>query len=171
VRGAVPDLESPVPIASRLPGVYQEEDFLQRFVGSFDAMLAPVLATLDGLPGYVDPWLAPSDFLDWLAGWVSVDVDEMWDLPQRRAIVAGAALVHRRRGTAQGIADAVGMTIPGCLVEVDDTGTARAPFITVRVRVPDVASVDVRRLEAVVRSVKPAHVAHAVEVLPASSEV
>ena len=74
MRGIVPDLASAVPIAQRLPGVYQEGDFTQRFVSTFDTALAPVIATLDGLPGYVDPWLAPPDFLDWLAGWVGVEV-------------------------------------------------------------------------------------------------
>ena len=58
----------------------------QRFVSTFDTALAPVIATLDGLPGYVDPWLAPTDFLDWLAGWVGVEVDEEWTVPQRRQI-------------------------------------------------------------------------------------
>jgi hypothetical protein len=73
-----------------------------KVVSTFDTALAPVIATLDGLPGYVDPWLAPTDFLDWLAGWVGVEVDEEWTVPQRRQIVAGAALRHRRRGTAAG---------------------------------------------------------------------
>lgn len=167
MRGIVPDLVSGVPIAQRLPGVYQEEDFTQRFVSTFDTALAPVIATLDGLPGYVDPWLAPTDFLDWLAGWVGVDVDEEWTVPQRRQIVSGAALMHRRRGTAAGIADVVQLSVDGeCDVEVEESGTSLAPVMTVRVRVPDVDLVDIRRVEALLVSVKPAHVAHVLEVVP-----
>jgi phage tail-like protein len=166
VRGIVPDLASAVPIAQRLPGVYQEEDFTQRFVSSFDAALAPVIATLDGLPGYVDPWLAPTDFLDWLAGWVGVEIDEEWTVPQRRQIVSGAALMHRRRGTAHGIADVVRLSVDeDCDVEVEDTGTPLAPVVTVRVLVAHADTVDVRRVDALVASVKPAHVAHVVEVV------
>jgi phage tail-like protein len=169
VRGIVPDLASGVPIAQRLPGVYQEEEFTQRFVSTFDTALAPVIATLDGLPGYVDPWLAPTDFLDWLAGWVGVEIDEEWTVPQRRQIVSGAALMHRRRGTAAGIADVVRLTVDDeCDVEVEESGTSLAPVMTVRVRVPNVDSVDVRRVEALVVSVKPAHVAHVLEVVPTS---
>ena len=182
MRGLVPDLPSGVPIAQRLPGVYQEEELTSRFVAAFDDALAPIIATLDGLPGYVDPWLAPADFLDWLAGWVGIEVDETWTLAQRRAIVAGAAAWHRRRGTARGIADAVRLSAAeGCEVEVVDTGAttwsstpggdipgSSPPQVTVSVRVAsaqDAEQVDVRRVEAVVTSVKPAHVRHTVEVV------
>ncbi len=179
MRGIVPDLPSGVPLAHRLPGVYQEEEFTQRFVSSFDDALAPVIATLDGLPGYVDPWLAPDDFVDWLAGWVGVEVDDTWSLPQRRAVVSGAALVHRRRGTREGIAEAVRLSVAGeCEVVVEDSGATSwseapgadppgtaPPHVTVRVLCPDPAAVDVRRVESLVRSVKPAHVAHSIEVV------
>lgn len=72
MRGVLPDLPSPVPLLHRLPGVLQEDDFLQRFLGAFDSGFAPVVATLDSLHAYVDPHLAPADFLDWLSGWVGV---------------------------------------------------------------------------------------------------
>jgi phage tail-like protein len=168
MRGLIPGLPSGVPIAQRLPGVYQEEDFSQRFVSAFDDAFAPIIATLDGLPGYVDPWLAPTDFLEWIAGWVGVENDETWTDAQRRAIVAGAALVHRRRGTARGIEDVVRMTLADdCQVEVVESGSAQAPVVTVRVHVADVDAVDVRRVDALVTGVKPAHVAHVVEVVAA----
>lgn len=171
MRGLIPDLVSGVPIAQRLPGVYQEEDFAQRFVSTFDDALAPIIATLDGLPSYVDPWLAPADFLDWLASWVGVDNDETWSVAQRRAIVAEAALVHRRRGTARGVADAVRLTVADeCRVEVVETGSAQAPSITVRVRIRDVELVDVRRVGDLVTALKPAHVAHVVEVVATEEE-
>ena len=113
MRGSIAGLASAAPVALRLPGVLQEDEFLQRFVGAFDDGLAPVLATLDCLAAYVDPWLAPQDFLDYLAAWVGVELDDAWTLAQRREIVAGAALVHRRRGTVRGIADAVRLAVGG----------------------------------------------------------
>lgn len=181
MRGVVPDLVSGVPMSLRLPGVYQEDEFTERFLSAFDAALAPVVATLDGLAGYVDPWLAPADFLGWLMSWVGVEGDDAWTVPQRRAIVAGAALLHRRRGTIQGIAEAVRLTVAeGCDVEVVDSGATSwsadltqdlpgttPPVVTVRVLVPgpsDAERVDVRRVQELLASVKPAHVAHQVEV-------
>ena len=41
-----------------------------------DQVLAPVFSTLDGLEAYVDPGTAPSDFLDWLASWVGIELDQ-----------------------------------------------------------------------------------------------
>ena len=90
MRGAVLGLASPAPLLQRIPGVLQDDEFMRRLVSAFDEGFAPVLVTLDGLAGYVDPWLAPEDFLGWLAGWVGVELDGAWTLEQSRAAVAGA---------------------------------------------------------------------------------
>lgn len=177
MRGVVPGLVSPVPVALRMPAVYQEDDFLQRFVRAFDDALAPVFLSLDGLASYVDPALAPPDFLDWLAEWVGIDVDESWSVDRRRDIIAGAADLHRRRGTARGVADAVRLAVGG-RVEVTDNGASAwsattggavpgtaEPWLHVRVGVPDPARIDRRRLEAVVAGVKPAHVPHTIDLV------
>lgn len=69
-RAAVPGLPSRHPIGEQLPALYAEDDFAQRFTAGLDTVLAPVFATLDSLPSYFDPRLAPADFLSWLASWV-----------------------------------------------------------------------------------------------------
>ncbi len=183
MRKALPGLASAAPVGLRLPGVYQEDDFLMRFVSAFDDGLAPVLATLDGLEAYVDPGLAPEDFLDWVAGWVGIEIDDTWTVEQRRAIVAEAASVHRRRGTVQGVADAVRLAVDA-EVEVEETGGAQwsaspgaalpgeaEPRLVVRVRCDRPDDVDARRLDAVVAGVKPAHIPHTVEILGRGGEV
>jgi phage tail-like protein len=182
MRGRIPGLTSPVPVASRLPAVLQEDEFLQRFLASFDESLAPVFLTLDGLASYVDPRLAPEDFLTWLSEWVGVRVDEHWPVAQRREIVANGARIHRRRGTAAGIADAVRLAAAGVVhVDIEDSGgtmwsrTPHTPLpgsprpgLHVRAYARTVEDVDVRRLDAVVRAVKPAHVPHTLEVVRTS---
>jgi phage tail-like protein len=180
MRGVIEGLGTPVPLLHRLPGVLQDDDFTRRFVSAFDDGFAPVIATLDGLASYVDPWLAPPDFVDWLAGWVGVELDDAWSTEQRRTIVAEAALVHRRRGTSRGIVEALELAL-GARVEVDDSGgctwsptagseppVATPPCVTVRIVVDDPASVDLRRVEMVLDAVKPAHVAHTYEVIGAA---
>jgi phage tail-like protein len=177
MRGLIEDLPSPSPLGLMLPALYQEDDFAQRFISAFDDSLAPIISTLDNLEAYVDPRLAPEDFLDWLSGWVGVVFDDRWSADRRREIVAKAASLHRRRGTLAGIREAVQLVVDGD-VEVTDNGGARSSRlpgtalpgtaqaqVTVRVRVADPASVDTRRLSAVVAAVKPAHVPHRVEVL------
>lgn len=183
MRKTLADLPSAAPVGLRLPGVLQEDELLLRFVRAFDDGFAPILVTLDGLAAYVDPRLAPEDFVDWLAAWVGIDVDDEWTLEQRRAIVAQAAGIHRRRGTARGVADAVRLVVVAD-VEVEETGGtdwsaapgsalpgSAEPRLVVRVRCDRPGDVDARRLDAVVAAVKPAHVPHQVELVgPAGAE-
>jgi phage tail-like protein len=170
-------LESAVPLVFGLPAVYQEDEFTRRLVSAFDTALAPVLATLDDLPVYVDPRLAPDDFVAWLAGWVGAELEHATTPAARREVVATAVSLHRSRGTRAGIADVVRIATRG-QVEVVESGASgwatepgsalpgEAPAaVHVRVTVADPAGVDVRRLDALVAAVKPAHVVHTVEVV------
>jgi phage tail-like protein len=155
-----------------MPGVLQDDDFTCRLVDALDTGFAPVLATLDGLAGYVDPWLAPADFLDWLATWVGVELDDAWTTEQRRTIVAGAALLHRQRGTVAGVTAALRLALDA-EVTVTDSGGATwsstpgaeppgeaTPSMEVVLEVADPEALDVRRIEALLESAKPAHVVH-----------
>jgi phage tail-like protein len=177
MRSTIPGLATPHPIGEWLPALYQEDDFAQRFTGALDEVLAPVFAVLDCLDAYLDPWLAPPDFLDWLADWVALSIDEGWSTEQRRELVSQAVALHRGRGTAQGLAVHIGV-VTGGEVEIQDSGgcvwsdqpggavpgTAN-PRLHVRVRVADPAAVDQRRLDALIAEVKPAHLPHTVEIV------
>jgi phage tail-like protein len=62
-----------------------------------------------GVPGLLDPWKAPEQFLPWLASWVALDFpalqgQQLWDEYQRRNVTAQIALVYRRRGLKSGLA-------------------------------------------------------------------
>ncbi|MCS7477630.1 phage tail protein [Umezawaea endophytica] len=165
------------PLGERLPGVYVEDLFTQRFTAALDEVLAPVFATLDCFAGYLDPRLAPEDFLDWLASWVALDVGEGWTVERRRELVAKAVDLHRWRGTGRGLADHVAL-LTGGEVEVVDSGGCTStdqpglplpdtgpPSVVVRVRVPDPAAVDVAHLTSAVVGAVPAHVTVHVEVI------
>src|SRR2546423_13197451 len=107
-RGLVKTLISPHPLANSLPALFQEDDFTQRFVSAFDAALAPVLATLDNLPAYLDPWLAPEDFLEWLASWFGMALDESWSLERRRGAGAQTLGLFPVRGAGGGLPGPLG---------------------------------------------------------------
>jgi len=168
VRGMVDGLASPVPIGTRLPAVLQEDDFLLRFAAAIDDTFAPVYLSLDALACYVDPHLAPADFLEWLCGWVGIEPDQTWTTERRREVVAHASAVHRWRGTARGVAEAVRLVVDGD-VEVTDSGGAAwsaapggdlpgDPVPALRVHVRAHGPVDRRRVERVVAAVTAAHV-------------
>jgi len=177
MRGAIPELASPFPLIHRLPAVLQDDDFLRRFLSGFDEALAPIFLSLDTLSCYVDPELAPADFLDWLAQWVGIEFEDGWSLEQRREMVAGAVRMHQRRGTAAGIADALRLVVAG-EITITESGAAAwsgqhggelpgeaSPRLHVRVRPAAEARIDLARLEAVVAAVKPAHIPHTVELV------
>jgi len=71
-----------------------------RFCSAFDEVLAPVFATLDGLPAYLDPALASEDFLDWLADWVGLVLNESWSAQRGRGLVDPPAHPTARVGHA-----------------------------------------------------------------------
>lgn len=184
MRGLVPGLASPAQLLQRLPGVYQDAsdvEFFPRFLRAFDDSIAPTISTLDNLAAYVDPRLAPEDFVDWLAGWVDVAPDGAWTLDQRRAIVSQAVAIHRRAGTLDGIRDAVQLSAgPDATVSVDDNGAvawSSTPGGTIPGSSPPHVRVTVtggddpdlrRRIERVLNSVVPAHVPWTLE--PAGPE-
>src|SRR5437879_2123507 len=90
-RGFVPGLASPHPLGDRLPAMYLEDSLVQRMTHAFDVVLAPIFSSLDNLDAYVDPELAPADFLLWLGDWVGLALDEAWPEERRRAVGDGAA--------------------------------------------------------------------------------
>lgn len=178
MRSTIPGLPTPYPLLHQLPALYVEDDFLRRFLSALDEVLAPVLLTLDNLPAHLHPVTAPDDFLAWLASWVSVEVDEERPLTQRRAVVSGAVVRHRRRGTKEGLAAAVRVetgiepeiTESGAGTWSSSSGTAlpgdERPWVHVRLRTEHPERVDRVRLETLVTAEVPAHVTPQVEILP-----
>lgn len=181
-RAAVPGLPSRYPIGELLPALYADDDLAQRFTAGLDTVLAPVLSTLDNLPAYVDPALAPADFLPWLASWVGVEADPAWPVELRRAVVARAVELHRWRGTRRGLVERLRL-VCGVHAEVRDGGGATwsaepgaalppPPTGELLVRVwpvradDGVDAVDAHRVLEVASASCPVHLTCRVEVLP-----
>lgn len=176
MRGLVADLESPRPLISSLPGLYQEDDLARALTAAFDEALAPILSTIDNIASYLDPALTPDDFVDWLAGWVGLLPDETWPIERRRALIAVASQVYRKRGTAAGVVMHLRLLTAG-EVAVEDSGGvtwankagSKPPgdgtfSVKVRVKPRKKETLDAARLDAIVAAAKPAHVNHSVEI-------
>jgi phage tail-like protein len=174
--GRVPDdvLINPFPIAHRLPGVYQEDDFAQRLCAALDDVWTPMYWVLDNRDAYFDPALAPTDFVQWLASWVGLALDERWTLEQQRALVADAGRLYQWRGTVRGVRELVRL-YSGADAEVIDSGgtswSARPgseypgdATHQLVVRLPVEMKAEADHVDAIVAAAKPAHVAHVVEV-------
>jgi phage tail-like protein len=175
-RGVVEGLETPWPLVLMLPGVYQDDDLAQRLTSAFDAVSAPIHATLDCIDAYFDPWITPPDVLEWLATWVGVDFDELLPLERRRLLAAEAVSLYRVRGTALGLAQYLAI-LTGVEVEIEESGGATwsstpggapigetQPRLLVRLITEDPDTIDLVRVDQLVRDSKPAHMPHSVEV-------
>ena len=179
MRGLTPALHSPHPLGPSLPGIYQEDEFAQRFLRAFDEMLAPVFASLDDFAAYLDPALAPADFVEWLAGWVALVLHEGWQLERKRTLVERSVELYRIRGTARGLAEHVELFTgvepeleePGGVAASTEAGqplpAPAAPNTVLRLRVPKPDSVDRHGLEALVEAIRPAHLPVEVEIVAA----
>ena len=177
MRGLIENLPTPRPIGEQLPAAFQEDEFCQRMMAAFDDVLAPIFTTLDCIDSYLDPQIAPPDFVEWLASWVGVDIDETWTLERRRRLIQEAVVLYRIRGTAAGIAAHVGL-YAGTTPEIEDNGgctwseTADTAFpgspvprLTVRLRVDDVEAIRQTTVARIVNASRPAHVPFQVEIV------
>jgi phage tail-like protein len=176
MRGAIPDLPTPYPMALALPSFMQEDGFAVRLTAGLDDVIAPIVSVLDCLDSYVDPLLAPGDFVDWLADWVGAPLDEHWVDDVRRRSILVAVSLHRLRGTTEGLRAIVELATGGD-VEVVETGGAtwsQSPTedvasdngtLVVRLTVDDPDRVRLRALDELVAASKPAHVPHSIEVV------
>ncbi|WP_369368379.1 phage tail protein [Streptomyces sp. CG4] len=177
-RAAVPGLPSRHPIGGLLPALYADDDFAQRFTAGLDTVLAPVFATLDNLPAYLDPRVAPLDFVTWLASWVGADDDGEWPAELRREAVVRAVELHRWRGTRCGLVERLRLTLGVNADVVGDGGAVWSPTagtelppapsgaVLIRVWPGRDPEVDAGRVREVVRSLCPVHVPCRVEILP-----
>src|SRR5690606_4093857 len=142
-----------------------------------DEVLAPIVATLDCLDAYFDPWLAPEDFLDWLSAWLGLALDENLSVDRRRLHLSEAAGLYALRGTMAGLRAQLEV-LTGIRVELADNGgvaTSRTPGgelpgestprVAVRVFAESAGAVDTPSLDRIVAAVKPAHVVHTMEVV------
>ncbi len=181
MRGAIPGLRTPYPIGTLMPAVYQEDQAAMRLTAGLDDVLAPVISTLDCIGAYIDPMLAPDDFVLWLADWFGTVLDENWPLGRRRAAVARSVVLYRQSGTVAGLRALLELVIDGA-VEVTDSGGViwsqrpntpppgeHEPSVQVRISARpgqplDLKALDLKAIDELVAAAKPAHVTHRVEV-------
>jgi phage tail-like protein len=95
---------------SSLPAIYRIEDkttFLKRLLEIFGEALDGLDDEVYGFHRQFDPARCDERFLPWLASWVALTLDETWDVPKRRTLIARAVILFRTRGTVPGLREFV----------------------------------------------------------------
>jgi phage tail-like protein len=115
--------------ADLLPAVYRDDpaagDFTERFLSLFDASLETVDETVARFAKLLDAATVPDAVLDWIAGFLSVTLDESWDAETRRRILSHAPDLFRRRGTPEGLRRAIALAFDGTAPAIIEHGQMR----------------------------------------------
>jgi phage tail-like protein len=175
MRGTLDDLATPYPLHTLLPAVLAEDDFAVRFTRGLDAVLAAMICSIDCLSAYLDPRIAPEDFVAWLGHWTGERPQPSWSTRTMRDAVGTAIERQSRSGTVDGLREYLELITGGEVTIIDncttrwsltpgETTPAVSPEVVVGVAVDDPDRIDAMELNSVISARKPAHVAHRLEV-------
>lgn len=110
-----------------LPEIYQQDpvskSFLERYLGIIQSLFLDMEHNIDGIARYFDPDVAEGDFLNWLAGWVSIDDGYIWSEDKLRYLIKNAMRLYKMRGTLSAMS------------EIIELYTGQKPYIVERYQV------------------------------------
>ena len=153
-----------------LPAIFRQDPFAGQFLLAFESVLsgpAGLEGTIGTIARYWDPALTDPEFLDWLAGWVSLTLRADWDVPTRRDFIAKIVPLYTLRGTVDGLAQMLGL-YTGQSVEIHDTFDAVPYFFEVKLTLSEADPALLRVKQQIARAIidqeKPAHTFYALQV-------
>lgn len=125
-RTGGPGVAAPMALRRAVPAVYQEDPLFAELCHAFDELISPLISAVDCFAAYLDPRLAPDDFLPWLADLVGC-TDPSPDPDTARWLIADAVRSHGVRGTPGAVRSAAARAagVPDDYVAVDDPGGTR----------------------------------------------
>ena len=86
-----------------LPEIYSYDDFMNRFLMMFESFWKPISQQISMGETYYDPDLTPDVFLNWLASWVGMQIDETFPRERVRDLIKNAIPFSRTRGTSESL--------------------------------------------------------------------
>jgi phage tail-like protein len=122
-----------------LPVVYREDQdsasFLERLLANPKGFFSDIEAKIDDVSVLFEPRSAPSEAIDWLASWLGLALDPLWEgihkqqsladnnpqqpgFDRRRLFIRYAPRLYELRGTTKGIRLALQLLLDPCLEEI-----------------------------------------------------
>lgn len=94
-----------------LPAIYRNPggcgDFLPRLLALFQSFYSGIEYEIGALAALFDPAAVRPSFLPWLAGCLGLDLEQVWGVDKRREILSRIFAYYGRRGTAEGLREAL----------------------------------------------------------------
>ncbi|GAC1301226.1 MAG: hypothetical protein NVSMB27_41550 [Ktedonobacteraceae bacterium] len=145
-----------------LPDIFQENDFLRRFLLIFEDIWEPLEQRQDHIAMYFDPRTCPVSFLPWLASWLDLPFNAHWPEVRRRRLLAQAMELYSWRGTRYGLVRMIEVCTG--LTPVITESTSQPFVFQIRLSLPAGSSIDKDLIEDLIHLHKPAHAGYILEV-------
>src|SRR5207245_4837689 len=79
----------------------------ERFLSLFDASIEGLDRAIERFPAMLDASAVPEAVLPWLGTFLDLAFEASWTASRRRALLAATPGLYRRRGTREGLAEAI----------------------------------------------------------------
>lgn len=86
-----------------LPAVFSEDEFLGRYMLIFESIYSPLIWLIDNFDLFLTPDMAPSEWLQWIAGWFDVLLLPELPIDRQRQLMNQLGWLFMRRGTPAGL--------------------------------------------------------------------
>jgi len=86
-----------------LPAIYEDDEFLGRYLLIFESLLSPITWTIDNFDLFLSPDMAPRAWLQWMAGWFDILLLPELPMDRQREIMRQIGWLFMRRGTPSGL--------------------------------------------------------------------